>query len=278
MCLLTEGSAVHEKMAIEHLDDLAQLLIDNGIAPDLENIEPGVWVGATTRIWAHDETPQFINYHQSGQSRLTVYAGSGEDCNKVTKENRECITVQPFSNFAGDTAMCQVIFAGKGLTSHMCPEAAAEMIENLLISVNENGVTDHNTLTAAYKQLSDAITLRNVTLPVVIIADGHNSRFGEDVMSHCTKTHMDQYLLPPDTSGLTQLHDQVNHLLHARYEEMKEEFFTEYSDINKEGFMNILAAMCNEWLTTENITKAGKRVGISKDGLNISWMCQEKFI
>ena len=90
--------------AVEYTDDLAALLIENGIAPDLVKVEPGVWEGAVDvlRIWAHDETPQFINFDSSGQSKKLIYAGSGHDCNKVSKENQECVTVQPFSNFAGD--------------------------------------------------------------------------------------------------------------------------------------------------------------------------------
>ena len=58
-------------MAIEHLDELGSMLIETGIALDLKKIEPGVWGGKidTARIWAHDETPQFINYEKSGLSR-----------------------------------------------------------------------------------------------------------------------------------------------------------------------------------------------------------------
>ena len=47
--------------------------------------------------------------------------------------------------------------------------------------------------------------------------------------------------------------------------------------MNKECFMNILAEIWNEWATPECIVKAGKRVGISKDGLSVKWMDQRKF-
>ena len=45
-------------MVIEYLDELAQLLIEVGIAPELKRSAPGVWEGSIhlTRIWAHDET------------------------------------------------------------------------------------------------------------------------------------------------------------------------------------------------------------------------------
>ena len=122
----------------------------------------------------------------------------------------------------------------------MCPESAAEKIPNLLISVNDCGVTDHKTLHSAYQELDKIIQVKGIVRPVVVIADGHKSRFGDDVMSFCNKSNMDQYLLPPDTSGVTQLHDQVNDRLHKKYEETKDSLFSEYSDINKEGFMMIL--------------------------------------
>ena len=85
-------------MAIEQLDELGSMLIETGIAHDPKKIEPGVWSGKidTARIWAHDDTPQFINYKKSELSRKKVFAGSGEDCDELTKESCECVTIQPF--------------------------------------------------------------------------------------------------------------------------------------------------------------------------------------
>ena len=58
-------------MAIEYLDELAWLLIEVGITPELKRSATGVWEGSIdlTRIWAHNETPQFINFNASGQRR-----------------------------------------------------------------------------------------------------------------------------------------------------------------------------------------------------------------
>ena len=41
--------------------------------------------------------------------------------------------------------------------------------------------------------------------------------------------------------------------------------------------MNIMAELWNEWARPETIQKAGKRVGVSEDGLSIKWMDQDKF-
>ena len=274
---LKRGIRCTREMAIEHLAELAGVLIDTGIAPGLKQIEPGVWRGDidTSRIYAHDETPQFINYSKSGASRSKVFAGCGEDCDELTKEKRECVTVHPFGNLKGDHALCQVIFSGSGHS--MCPKTATDKIPNLLISVNDSGCTDHNTLNAAYTELNQQVQERQQEKPIVIIADGHKSRFGSDVMKTCEETKMEQYLIPPDTSGSTQFHDQVNQRLHDKYEEKKSELYSGFSDINKEAFMTILGEIWSEWVTPAQLVKAAKRVGISDSGLDVNWMDQSKF-
>ena len=92
--------------------------------------------------------------------RKKVYAGSSHDCSKLSKENRESVAVQPFSNFADKLSMVQVIFAGTVMTTHMCPENAVEKIPNLLVSVNECGYTTGDTLFAAYNQSSTIIVTK----------------------------------------------------------------------------------------------------------------------
>ena len=67
------------------------------------------------RIIGHDETPQFVNYGKSGQSKVQLICGKVDDCNNLTKESRECLTIHLFPTFSGDLAMCQIIFAGIGL-------------------------------------------------------------------------------------------------------------------------------------------------------------------
>ena len=106
-----------------------------------------------------------------------MYHGSGHDCSKLSKENWESVTVQPFSNFAGKLIMVQVIFAGTGMTTHMCPENAVEKIPNLLASVNKSGCTTGVTLFAAYNELSTIIATKREGKGKeddthVVIADG----------------------------------------------------------------------------------------------------------
>ena len=56
--------------------------------------------------------------------------------------------------------MVRVIFAGTGMTTHMCPENAVEKIPNLLVSVNESGCTTGDTLFAAYDQSNTILAMK----------------------------------------------------------------------------------------------------------------------
>ena len=97
----------------------------------------------TERIWAHDE---------------------------LTKENRECVMIQPFTNFKGDQALCQVIFSGSGHNSHMCPIVAKEKIPNLLISVNKSGYSDHKTLHAGQSNPKKKVLKGQMSLLLMAIS------------------------------------------------------------------------------------------------------------
>ena len=81
----------------------------------------------------------------------------------------------------------------------------------------------------------------------------------------------------PDTSDITQMHDQINNHLHDEYENSKSELCSEMSNLNRESFMTILGHVQNTWATSDLIVKSGKWVGISSSRLNVSWMQQDKF-
>jgi len=54
-----------------------------------------------TRVFNHDETPQFINYGVDGTAQCLVYAGKGESCKKMLRENRESVSLDPFVSCSG---------------------------------------------------------------------------------------------------------------------------------------------------------------------------------
>ena len=69
-----------------------------------------------SRIVQHDETPQFINYGVDGGASGKVYCQKGDECQKLTRENRECPTIEPYITLSGEILMCHVILAGQGIT------------------------------------------------------------------------------------------------------------------------------------------------------------------
>ena len=96
----------------------------------------------------------------------------------------------------------------------MAPEIAVNNIPNLTISVNKSGASDNITLLAVYKELNHHLSDINTKCPVIVLADGHGSRFNEKVLSFLEQNQMWLFILPPDTTGITQMHDQINNQLH----------------------------------------------------------------
>ena len=102
----------------------------------------------------------------------------------------------------------------------MAPEASLK-IPNLLVTVNKSGVSDHNTLLDGYKQVNRVLSENEVPRPVIVITDGHLSRFDETVLTFLRQALMLLFILHPDTSGGTQLHDQMNGRLHSLYDKKR---------------------------------------------------------
>jgi len=52
---------------------------------------------------------------------------------------------------------------------------------------------------------------------VVFLSDGHSSQFDYDVLSFLQSKNILLFLTPPNTTGVTQLLDQLNKNLHHKY-------------------------------------------------------------
>ena len=91
---VSRGLNCTRDMAVKYIDELAEELIEAKIATEMVKVEPGKWKAKidTSKIWAHDETPQFVSFNNSGKSRSLVFGAKGEDCSKLIKENRDFIT------------------------------------------------------------------------------------------------------------------------------------------------------------------------------------------
>ena len=174
--------------------------------------------------------------------------------------------------------MCQTLFAGKGIASHMAPKVAVENIKNLIVSSTENGCQDHSSMLDVYKRFDKYLDEKNILRPVVVLSDGHSSRFDFAVLKFLREKSIHSFIIPPDTTGVTQLLDQnPNTKLHQEYSKKREELFTPFQTINREGFMNILAQIWNVWAPKDVIVNGAQRVGMSSAGLDMRKMQQDKF-
>jgi len=134
-------------------------------------------------------------------------------------------------------------------------------------------------LLAGYKILDNVLETRSVKQPILVIADGHASRFDEDVMSLCQKKDLRQFILPPYTSEVTQKHNQLNDRLHKKYEEAKANKFSCYAALNSEDFMTFLSVSVNMERvgSTGGNSKSWEKGRHQASGLHVTWMDQGKF-
>ena len=110
--------------------------------------------------------PQFVNHGEDGTANGLVYAGCGDSCQWMIRENRECVTIHPFASFDGKIGMYHVILIGKDISGQMVPESAVEKIPNLLISTYDSGSQDHKTLLAAYSKFDQYLETNNLKCPI----------------------------------------------------------------------------------------------------------------
>ena len=115
----------------------------------------------------------------------------------------------------------------------MAPQEAVTNIPHLLISTNDSGSQDHITLLAAYKEFDSYLEEKGIEKPVVVLSDGHASLFDGDVLSYLRNAKQRLYIGPADTTGVTQLLDQINQNLHCEYRKAKPDLFTSAMTINK---------------------------------------------
>ena len=125
----------------------------------------------------------------------------------------------------------------------MAPLDAVKNIPNLLISTTENGSQDHKSLLAFYKLLDRQLAEKGILRSVVVLSDGHSSRFDYSLLQFLREKEIHLFISPPDTNGVTQLLDQINKALHEHYANAKESLFTQLQSINREPFMISLSSI-----------------------------------
>ncbi|XP_065655958.1 uncharacterized protein LOC136081783 [Hydra vulgaris] len=99
------------EMACSHLDDLAKELVECDIMINKNQEVSGHWTRQIdlSQIFNHDETPQFVNFGVNGSASGLVYGGRGERCQKMFRQNCECVIINPMVSLSGEKCICHVI-------------------------------------------------------------------------------------------------------------------------------------------------------------------------
>ena len=77
----------------------------------------------------------------------------------------------------------------------MVPSMALENIPN--ISTTECGYQKGESMLQLYKQFDEVLTKENVKRPVMVMTDGHSSRFDIDLLKFCDEKQIVQFWSPP---------------------------------------------------------------------------------
>ena len=82
-------------ISFKNIDALAEELCVAGILINGNKVSTGVWEGDIdcSRVFNHEETPQFINYGVDGTAQGLVYTGKGESCKQMLQENWESVSI-----------------------------------------------------------------------------------------------------------------------------------------------------------------------------------------
>ena len=171
------------------------------------------------------------------------------------------MTITPIIYMDGSVCLCQVIFAAKGITIAMAPESVMKNIPNLLISTTENGYQDGTSFFSLVMSFDKYLNQNAITRPVLLLSDGHSSRFNFKALKFGFERDIKVFLGPPDTTSVTQMLDQINAVLHTSYGQELSNFYLD-SYINRETFMTILGLIWPTWVTKEGIQNAFKKCGV----------------
>ena len=195
--------------SLDRLRAVASDCRDQVTEADQENQRRGRW-----RLDNHNEMPQGISYAGDvGNCREQMACGVEDGKTVNTPENarppnRDQVTIHEMCNAAGVFGPWHLIQAGANLMESHAPECVVYASAGVL-SVTECGQQTGVSLLAYLKHFNSwlgqerksAFTKLHdgnwtVTKPVMIVADGHASRYDEHVLSFCRENQLMSYIEP----------------------------------------------------------------------------------
>ncbi|KAK3263969.1 hypothetical protein CYMTET_27261 [Cymbomonas tetramitiformis] len=258
------------------------------------------------RILNEDELPQFIDYADAkGNNKKKVGAGKGDIAQEPTNPNRTCVTVHMIWSLDGFKWGDQIIFAQARLTSDMAIDAARSTFTNeihetqrvstfLLISPAEKGVQTGHTLAERMDMLDKEVSARGLLRPIIILTDGHKSRFSDEVLSKCREYQFRMYVERSNSSQFLQALDQFNKKFHNQYNKAKKNYKKEKASqltqetgkphstgdikLSKVDFLIIFSRISMDWSTAEDRRTAFRVVGLLQNAMAPSEIDRKSFI
>ena len=257
------------------------------------------------RILNEDELPQFIDYADNkGNNKKKVAVGKGDIAQEPSHPNRTCLTVHMIWSLDGFKWGDQIILPQIKLTDDLAIEAGAvftnEIHESqlvstyLLVSPTEKGVQTGDTLAERMDMLHREVTARGLSRPIIILTDGHKSRFSHKVLTKCREYNFRMYVERSNSSQFLQALDQFNKKFHNQYNKAKKNYKKEAAvmlasetgkthtsgdiKLTKIDFLKIFSRISLDWSTAEDRRTAFRVVGILQNALDPSEICRKAFI
>ena len=181
------------------------------------------------RILNEDELPQFIDYADAkGNNKKKVGAGKGDIAQEAAHSNRTSVTVHMIWGLCGFKWGDQVILAQAQLADNLAIEAGRKVFANeiheaqkvstyLLVSPSAKGIQTGTTLGERMDMLDREVTARGLKRPIVILTDGHKSRFSGEVLRKCAEYKFRMFVERSNSSQFLQALDQYNKKFHNQY-------------------------------------------------------------
>jgi hypothetical protein len=269
-----------ENVVKDHFARLKSLLLRKGI---LVETTPGVWRIDGKRVVCKDEMPQPLDGGPGGGRGVKVYCCPRDVCRKLQAQNREHVTVDTTIGMDGHIYWPHVIIDNKTIASDIV--LGEDVIENALISNQENAWQDHRTFKASIVFLRKELRKRGITDDVVLLTDGGPGRHNEGVLTELEdsteKPHISMYLIPPNTSHFLQAPDQIfvhlHRVLNTAIQEWHDLPKNRKKGIGKPVFLEKLCGVWYGWVAPQVVKNSFKKVGITSSGLNMEVLDKSKF-
>jgi hypothetical protein len=134
--------------------------------------------------------------------------------------------------FKGETLISNHNVTDSLESLNICEIFNGEIIESMaistfcVVSVSAKGVQTAVSLSDRLEILKQELILRKVQLPVVLMIDGHRSRFHHIAADWFSRNqdYIIPFVLPPNTSTWSQPLDKINQSYHARPNAAKDEY------------------------------------------------------